>query len=342
MKAQSAAAMGALAAVGLVAAYTTWQRPAEERDTEATVLDLSRAALERIRYEDGKRVVEVVTARDGTWVRQTEKPPAPPPPPPIATEAASDGGVQPASALAEHPPEPAPAPAAKTREYKANETADRLVDKFAPLRALRALGVLSEEKLAELGLASSERTLEVTARGTTATFRLATAGQGSGSPYARSEDDGQVYLLRGTLLADLEFAASRLVDRRLHTFREDAYDALRIVVGDKERTLVKAGKALAEPGSGAVDEFATNWHGRVWSQGAGLEVLGRGEDPAAGVPEVQVRVEYLRGTRSVGHLELAKAGEDLFARTEHTAGWVRLHGGARQLVEEREQVVGGK
>ena len=341
MKAQSAVAMGALAVAGLVAAYTTWQRPAEEKDTEATVLDLSRAALERVRYEDRKRVVEVVPSRDGTWVRQTEKPPAPPPPVAHAT-GGEDGGVHPASAQTSAPVAPESSEPAKAREYKANETADRLVDKFTPLRAVRALGVLPEEKLAELGLTSSERTLEVTARGTTTTFRLATAGQGSGSPYARREDDGQVYLLRGTLLSDLEFAASRLVDRRLHTFRDDEYDAIRVIVGDKERRLAKAGKAFADPATGTVDEFATNWHGRVWSQGTGIEVLGRGEDPAAGTPEVQVRVEYLRGDKPVGHLDLATAGDDFFARTEHTAGWVRLHGGARQLVEERGQVVAGK
>jgi hypothetical protein len=310
VKAWSAAAQGALAVVGLVAAYLTWQRPAEEKDAEAVVLDVSRPALERIRYEDKKRVVEVVPGKDGTWVLQTERP----------AEPVAEG-----------------APAPRTREYKANETADRVVDRFTPLKAIRSLGVLPPEKLEELGLAKAERALEVTARGTTTRFVLASDGAGAGAPYARRESDGRVFLLRGTLLSDLEFAASRLVDRRLHTFRQDEFDAVRVSGGGAERRLTRVGDKLAGA-SGAVDDFASNWHERLWGQ-TGVDVLGRGEEPAAGAPVVELRVDYLRGERQVGFIELGRAGSDVFARTEHTAGWVRLHAGADPLLKERAQVL---
>ena len=316
MKASSAAVQGALAVAGLLAAYFTWQRPAEDKDAVATVIDVTKPQLERIRYEDPKRVVELVTGRDGTWVRQTER-----------------------------PPEPAvPAPSeSRPREYKANDSADRVVDSFTPLRALRSLGKLPDDKLAELGLAKSERRLEVAARGATWRLRLASANANEANappaPYALNEEDGRVYLLRGTLLSDLEFAASRLVDRRLHAFRDDEWDSVRIRTGAQERRLTKSGDKLVAP-NGAADEFASNWHGRLWKEVA-VDVLGRGEKPAAGEPEVQVRVDYLRGDREVGFIELGRAGDDVFARTEHTAGWARLQGGADVLLREREQVVAG-
>ena len=56
------------------------------------------------------------------------------------------------------------------RELPGNEGAERLWDKFAPLRATRALGVLGADKLKELGLDAPKKHLEVTARGVTHTF----------------------------------------------------------------------------------------------------------------------------------------------------------------------------
>lgn len=305
MKAKGAALQGALAVAGLVAAYVTWQRPPEDKDAVAVVVDATRATLERVRYEDPKRVVELVSGRDGTWVRQQER--------------------------AEGEP--------KTREFKANDSAGRVLDSFTPLRALRSLGKLPEDKLAELGLAKDERSVEVSHRGATTRLRLA-SGEAPG-PYALSEDDGRVYLLRGTLLADLEFATSRLVDRRLHAFGDEGWDAIRIRTGEQERRLLKSGETLVVAGgAGVPDAFAANWHGRLWKEVA-VDVLGRGEAPAAGTPAIEVRVDYFRGERAVGFIELGRAGEGVFARTEHTAGWVRLPGGSEGLLREREQVVAG-
>jgi hypothetical protein len=366
MKAQGAWIQSALAAAALLAAYVTWQRPAENTDAEVVVLDIARPTIERLRYEDDRRIVEVIPGREATWIRQTEKPP--PPPPPVAAadggsplpdggtgtmaSGAPDGGAQAkpalasgaadagssaraeaASAVASTPPA-----APKPREYRAAESTDRLIEKFAPLRAVRALGVLSPEKLKETGLADAKRTVEIVTTSGTHRFKVASESLGAGSPYALDEHDGRVYLLRGTLLSDLEFAANRLVDRRLHAFAENDFDALLVRSGDKERRLVKVGEKLAAAPQQPADEFATNWHERIWRT-MGIDVLGRGEAPASGTPNVELRVDYVRGAAPVGFIEMGKAGGEVFARTEHTAGWVRLHAGSAQILEERQKVM---
>ena len=350
----------ALAAAGLAAAYITWQRPPEDKDAEAVVLDLARSDLQRLKYEDDRRVVEVIPSRDTTWIRQLEKPPPPPPavantsPPDGGVAAASDAGTAasvaktvpaggspdagaaPSAAATIAPPSPPPAP--KSREYRANDSADRLLERFAPLRAVRALGVLPPEKLKEVGLTEAKRTVEIVTASGTHRFKVASDLYGAATPYALSEEDGRVYVLRGTALSDLEFAANRLVDRRLHSFREDEFDALVVRSGGKERRLVKAGDKLAGAPQQPPDDFATNWHERIWRT-MGVDVLGRDETPAAGAPRVELRVEYVRGNSPVGFIEMGKAGADVFARTEHTAGWVRLHGGSAQILDERDKVV---
>ncbi len=333
MKARSAAIQGALAIVGLAAAYFTWQRPPEQTDGDVVVLDVSKSELRSLKFEDDRRVVEVFSEGDDVWIRQTEKP-VPPAANAAAASAGADAGTTVAAAA-----DPEPAAPAKPREFRGNDSAAKLLERFAPLQAARALGVLAPEKLEEVGLTDSKRQLEVVTGTGPRRFALSQPTQGVGAPYLRSEADGRVFLARGTLISDLEFASSRLVDRRLHAFNEPEFDALLIRSGDRERRLVKAGDKWAPAGGqGAPDEFATNWHDKVWRL-LGIEVLGRGETPAAGEPNVELRVDYLRGEKPVGFVELGKAGDDSFARTEHTAGWVRLHGGAAQILTERDQVL---
>ncbi|MBX5483061.1 MAG: DUF4340 domain-containing protein [Myxococcaceae bacterium] len=369
MKARSAAIQGALAVAGLVAAYVTWQRPEEEKGVEVVVLDLAKKDIQRLRYEDARREVEVVRDSDGLWIRTKDKPPPPPPapkPPPdagtpdagtpdagtghdggttsaqvtaAAAQKGTDGGVaSPSPAVATATPPPPPPPP-KTREFRANEAAENLFERFAPLQAVRGLGVLGDEKLKELGLADTPRTIEVVTSRGTHRFRVADEVAGIASPYLRSEDDQKVYLMKATLISDLEYASSRLVDRRLHTFRDDEWDAITVSADGKKRTLTKENGKLTDAKGSPPDQLATNWQEKIWRM-IGVEVLSRGEDPAAGKPEVKLRVDYLSDGRPVGFIELAQAGNDTFARTEHTAGWVRLHGGAADIVRERESVLG--
>jgi hypothetical protein len=95
--------------------------------------------------------------------------------------------------------------------------------------------------------------------------------------------------------------------------------------------------------------MAKNWHDAVWRVFPS-EILGRGEDPPGGKPTVVLRVDYYDGKNSVGFTELAReeasggvseeapAG-DIYARTEHSAGWLKLHNGA-QLLADAQKLLG--
>jgi hypothetical protein len=319
MKARSAAVQGALAVAGLLAAYLTWQRPPEQSDGKVVVLRASKGEVRQIRFEDERRIVEVLPEQKGAvWIRQTDKVTAP------------------AAEPAESPLIPPPRP----REFRGNEAALKLLERFAPLQATRGLGVLAQEKLEEVGLANSRRTLEVQTAAGKGTFTLSNAALGGSAPWLRDEHDGRVYLVAGSLLSDLEFANTRLIDRRLHTFADADFDAWVITAEGRERRLARTAERWADAADGALDEFASNWHDRLWRL-AGVEVLGRGESPEAGEPQLALRVDYLHRGRSVGFTEVGTAGKDAFARTEHSAGWVRLAGGAEQLLRERDQVLQG-
>ena len=83
MKARGAAIQGGLAVLGLVAAYATWQRAPEVGAEDVVILDLSKGDVEKVRFEDTTRWVEVLHGKDSKdapqWIRSgTRTPPTPP------------------------------------------------------------------------------------------------------------------------------------------------------------------------------------------------------------------------------------------------------------------------
>jgi hypothetical protein len=135
------------------------------------------------------------------------------------------------------------------------------------------------------------------------------------------------------------------VDRRLHAFHSDEFDALQLQLDGRTRSFVirKAqGTPKVAPAENpdAPSAEATLWADRVFRL-TPVEVLGRGETPREGTPTVALRVEYRADRHPLGFIEIARAGNEWFARTEHTAGWVRLPPAAANLRELAEHLEAG-
>jgi hypothetical protein len=88
----------------------------------------------------------------------------------------------------------------------------------------------------------------------------------------------------------------------------------------------------------ASDAPASAFAERVWRLSP-TEVLGRGETPREGPPQLALRVDYLRNRRPLGFIELARAGNELFARTEHTVSWVRLPAPSATVLGEADRLL---
>jgi hypothetical protein len=312
MRARGVVLQGVLAVAGLVAAFFVWQREPVGAPGEVVVLDAPKGALERVRYEDAS--VQVELFREGK----------------------EEGELW--------------LMLGTKRELRANETAEQLFARFAPLRATRSLGVLDAKALAEVGLKDSPRKLAVKLASGEHSFTLAASSIGWGSPYLRRETDGHVFLLPPSLLPDLENPAHRLVDRTLHAFGASDYDTLTVTAGSTSRTFLVRARAqrpaefLPQEAPEAPDETARRWHERVWLLApAQADFLGRGEVPPGGEPREAFRVEYLRGAQRLGQLTVGRgAGGEFYARTEYTAGWAKLPPWADSIVLEAGKVAAGR
>lgn len=358
MTGRGLAITGGLAIVGLAIAYGTWQREPERAAGEVIVVDASKGDLGSVHFEDENISVDVSrgneTGGSGVWLKVQDKTPVTPPKAPAAANSA--------------PPAAPPAKPRPLRELRGDEPAEKLLTAFAPFRSPRAFGVLDAKKLKELGLEDAKKKLVVTARGQTRSFVIGQPSQGAGENYLRDTADNRVYLMPRQLLTDLQGALFRLVDRKLHTFKIAEVDRLVITSNGKSRQFVvkdnqnaTAYKLAAAATPDKPDEMARNWHEKVWRMFP-TELLGKGETPTAGEPKVTTRVEYFAGPKSVGWLDIGKLdvpigsepppavnphapapvsnGLELYGRTEHTAGWVRLNNDPSTLTDADKVAAG--
>jgi hypothetical protein len=334
MRTRGAAIQGGLAALGLLFAYGTWQREPERATGEVIVVDVNKSDLQKVRYDDGTKWVELESRKEAdgpaVWLKVS----------PNATTKAPE------------------------REVRGNENALKLWDKLAPLRAQRALGTLPADKLKELGLDQPKKHVELTARGQTRSFHAGTPAFNVAEPYVQDDADKRVYVLGGGVLSDLDSAGVRLMDRQLHGFKQNDFDALTVTAGGKKRELdvtnreTPTSARLVSKKSGKPDEQAKNWHDKVWRLYV-TDVLGKGEKPAAGEPQVALRIDYRERGHDRGYLEIgkvettpappanvsaptpAKPTTEYYARSEHSAGWMKLPPSADDLIKEADKVAAG-
>jgi hypothetical protein len=347
MTGRSAAVQGGLAALGLLAAHLTWQREPERAPGEVTVVDASKADVPHVRYEDTDNVLALDRRSENgeplVWVHLEPKAP-----PPKKDSKASD-----AKASEAKPPELA-TPTTPPRDVRGNPDALKLADRFAPLVSPRAFGIIQGDKLKELGLDAPTRHLEVVVRGDTRKYDVGIAlNAQNGEAFLRDARDGRIYLMPRQLLSELS-NGKRLVDARLHTFETKEFDKVTVTVGGKTREWIHVGRdnfqsdAYASPKTpDKHDVMAKNWLDSVWRTFPS-EVFGKDELPKGGAPKVAFRVDYSEKGKPVGWIEIARgesggdgmsgdAQDNIFARSEHSVGWARLHSGD-MLISDAEKL----
>ena len=344
MTGRAAAIQGGLAAAGLLAVYLTWQREPEKAPGAVTVIEAVKSDITHVRYTDDANAVDFERGKDSTgapavWIHLAPTGKAPPKPP------AKNEKPKPDAKTTPEPP----------RDLLGSEPATKIFEGFAPLNSPRAFGLLDATKLKELGLDAPTRHLEISVRGDVRRFDIGQPEKATGGEaFLRDTRDGRVYLLPRGLLADLQ-NPNHLVDRRLHAFEIADFDRFVLASGGKQKEYLQINREVRGKSSFAPaktpdkpDQMAKNWHDALW-RAFPSEILGRGEEPPTGKPTVVLRIDYTDGKTPVGFMEFARAessggvseetpGADVYARTEHTAGWLKLATGA-QLVADAQKLI---
>lgn len=335
----------ALLGLAILAAMLVWTRDKQPKTLvqgDVTVWTGRAADIDRVSFEGKSKKVSLEAKKDGAgtyFIGTAEKEVTPPPKkdPHGHEPDAGDAGAGDA--------EPPASKERTTVSFVSVSAAQKLVDQLAPLKALRGIGKIGDDRTAEFGLAEPDGTLTV--KMGQAERKLIFGGQtpGGGDRYARDPASGEVYAIKGDIFRNLDGAESSLMERSLHEWPESDVQAATITAQGKTRNLVRGGEERkrfwADPSApDANDETAGNWMSK-------LDRLRPSEyslTPPAGA-EVIVRLDFAgAGGAKLGYLELIKAPAaasgakpDYYIVTERT----RLHAKVpAQAAEQVEQDVG--
>ena len=218
-----------LLAASLALAVGLWTREKEPKALAAgdvTVWSGHAAKLDRVGFESKTRKVTVESKSDaegryftGTFERDNGAP-------------AVDGGAAPAP----------PTSGAKTVvSFVSVGPGEKLAESLAPLKALRALGKIGADRAAEFGLAEPESTVTVRVDGADHKLQVGAATPGGGDRYVRDDASGEVYVIKGEPIRNLESADSMLLERDLHDWKDADVTRARLEAAGKTREIGRGG-----------------------------------------------------------------------------------------------------
>jgi hypothetical protein len=321
-------------------AYWVFTRhPAAERltPTEAIVWTARASDIQRIEFEEKLTHVTIEAREDKTgrwyWGTIDRRPPAPgeeiddpdfprPPPSDAGPDAAADAG-------------PAEPPPHTITHFVSTTNGSKMADSLAPLKAVRAIGKVSQDRLPEFGLAKPEAKIVVRIAGKDHELKLGDQAPGGTDRYVLDEEKGEIFAIRSQVERDLEAADYNLIDRELHAYKDIEAKSAKIVAGGKSRDLVRGGGERANPSAPAKtfwadpasadksDETVGNWMQKL-DRLMPTEFI---ETLPAGAALV-VRVDYKGGSAPLGFTELYKSGTgekaEYFAKSERTRMFAKV------------------
>lgn len=217
----------------LLFAYQTWTRDTSVKQNTGKVVvwNEKSADLQAIVHETEDRTVKIERKGEGAtsyfWgidTKVTKKAKKKDPPPPLA-----DGGVPPAPVT----PEPPEMETVTTvREFPVGEAVTPLVTGYTAMRAIRDLGVLSDEQKAEYELLEAEKTISVVFASGSRSLVLGDKVLGGKDRYVMEVDSGRGYVIAGSLIEPFEGGERALTPKSVIPTGDDVA-TIEIAAGDK-------------------------------------------------------------------------------------------------------------
>jgi hypothetical protein len=313
---------GVLLACALGGAYRVWTAPGEVETGESVVVLAGEAdELERVHYRSEKLdlVVEMKTDALGRygWVRAE----------PLSTE------PEPAEPAEPDNPHAPPKDDGAISEFKAGKNGAASLDGLMPFRAKRQLDGITDEKLAELGLAEPEATLEIVRTGREpSVYEIGGNVYGGANVYVREVASGKVYVVDAKVIRPLQSGKQSLPDRELVGVETKVIAGLSVQGGEATAEFEQQNPDDAEAVYWSTSGSTTkNEAGAAWIDKA-LRMRASGYVQATDNPG-QLEDVFSFRVRTTDRKEITVAvkrgydddGEDQwYASSEHTRGLVKL------------------
>jgi hypothetical protein len=302
----------ALLGVAAGAAIFVWTRDKKAAVvvTNVTVWNGRAADVERVGFESKTKSVSLESRKDaqGRWFFGTQTTPA------------TDAG------------------APKTVTFASVGSGEKLAEALAPLKGLREVGKIGDDRAAEFGVKEPDGTLTVRLAGKERKLAFGARTVGGGDRYVRDEATGIVYVVKGDVTRDIETGEGSLAERDWHAFKDADIESLKVLAHGKTREVLHRGsdqnRIWSDPSDpDKPDETASNWISKV-------ERLRPNEylDPQPSAAEPILRIEYRARGAQGAFLEIAKLPAspkpDFIVKTERTRLWTKVNATMGEQVEQ--------
>lgn len=322
---------GTLLALALGGAYHVWTNPTDADIGEnVVVLAGDKDELERVHYKSSKLDLRIDMKSDDLgrygWVRAEplSAADADPEPDPQAEDGAPDNP---------HAPKQDDGAVA---EFKAGKAGAAALDGLMPFKAKRQLDGITDEKLAELGLAEPEATLEIVRAGREpAVYEIGGNVYGGANVYVRETATGKVYVVDAKVIRPLQSGKQTLPDREIVGVETKAITALEVSGGEASAQFEQHNPDDPEAvywstaGGTTKNETAAAWIDKALRMRASGYVQ---SDENPGQLEDVFSFKVTTNDRKVITVKVQRGydenGEDQwYAQSEHTRGLVKLQRG---------------
>jgi hypothetical protein len=212
------------------------------------------------------------------------------------------------------------------------EGAEQLAELLAPLKAVRALGRLPEQRAEEFGFDKPTGKISVRLGGATKELVVGGSTPGGGDYYVKVAASGEVYVVDGQVVRMLSHAQNRLTERDLHKYEPGELKRIKITApGGSVELADLEGEGWARSGDPTKkDETAGNWMTKV----ASLSITEYMEKIPPDAKRI-LRLDYLGATESIGFMELYKQPADKHAKYYVRSERSRWFGQTLQSVAEQ-------
>ena len=246
---------------------------------------------------------------------------------------------------------------AQFKEFRGNETTEKLVTELSNLTALRVLGKVDAAKLKAFGLVGSKKKLVLTIGSAKRTFIIGNKTHGNMDYYVQDSQDERVYVIKPKQMQNLKYAQYRLIDRRLYEFKTEDIDKVVVTAGEKSKGLSQHNRRKKREafwslvGSEKREDLYTNWMTKLLRLRVS-DYLPPGFD-LKGLKPI-MKAEFSLGSKVSEVLTMYKMKSDLgdgkqvkegdyLVKTGHTRSMVKLTKSvAGEIARELDSILGEK
>jgi hypothetical protein len=133
----------------------------------------------------------------------------------------------------------------KTRGFVGNDKVDKMLETFAPFKAIRSLGKLSADEIKETKLDPPERKLVLTVKSEAKEFDVGGRTSGARDHYVRTKGGQEVFLVASSVLGDLEFPEGRFMQRKLYEKELKDVEKITLMANGKAKSILHRNRLAA-------------------------------------------------------------------------------------------------